>query len=148
MADAGENLEAVRCRDEITRTLGGQPPDGVVGIAPDVEGGHPDRAERCADRAARAIPGQRRFHRVLVAEHGKMRLDRTCGNAGRGQPLAEPFRIIGQQQIGRTRFEKGLVMPRSVRLIAIGHLQRPAAPNLGECHKRHCALRMKARISR
>jgi len=52
------------------------PPDGVVGIASDVECRYPDRAERRADRAARSIPGEGGLHRHLVAEYGKMGLDR------------------------------------------------------------------------
>src|SRR5260370_15922427 len=53
-----------------------------------------------------------------------MLLDRSGGNAGRSQALAQWPGIIGQQQIGGAGFEKGLVMPRAVRLIAIGHCER------------------------
>ena len=52
MADSGKHFEAIGCCDEINRAFGGGPPDGVVGIAPDVERRHADRAEGVADRAA------------------------------------------------------------------------------------------------
>src|SRR6266436_7245644 len=91
MADAGQHSKAIGCGDEIARAFGGDPPDGVVGIAPDVERRHPNRAERAADGAAGAIPGEGCFHRVLVAEHGKMLLDRRTGNTARLQPLAQPL---------------------------------------------------------
>ena len=46
MADAGQHFEAIGRGDEIHRAFGGGPPDSVVGIAPDVERGHANRAER------------------------------------------------------------------------------------------------------
>src|SRR5258706_14996991 len=82
---------------------------------------HPDRAERAADGAAGAIPSEGCFHRVLVAEHGKMLLDRRTGNTARLQPLAQPFGVVGQNDIGGAGVEKSLVVPRAGRLIAIGH---------------------------
>src|SRR5207302_1104944 len=85
MADAVENLERKGRGDEIFGAFGGSPADGVIGIAPDVECRHPDRPERRTDRAAGAIPGHRRFHRLLIAEHREMPPDRGQGNAGGGQ---------------------------------------------------------------
>jgi len=52
MAAAGKHFEAVGCGDEIPRALGGDPSNGVVGIAPDVERRNMDRTERAADRGA------------------------------------------------------------------------------------------------
>ena len=49
-----------------------------------------------------------------------MPLDRGRRNAGRGQPLAQPFAIVGQHHIGGIGLEKRLVMPRAMRLIAVG----------------------------
>ena len=118
MPDTRKHLETIGCGDEIDRAFGGGAADGVVGVAPDIEGGDADRPERRADRAAGAIPGQRGFHRLLVAEHGKMPRDRVGGNAGRGQTLAQPLGVVGKNDIGRTGFEKGLVVPRPLRLIA------------------------------
>jgi hypothetical protein len=124
MADAGKHFEAIKRGDEITGSLGGRAPDGVVRIAPDIERGHADRAEWRADRAARAIPRKGGFHRRLVAEHGKMLRDRGGGNAGGGEPLPQLPCTVSQQQIGGARLEKGLVMARAMRLLAIQHLQR------------------------
>ena len=124
MADAGQHFEAIGRRDEIPGAFGGDAPDGVVGVAPDVERRDPDHAERPADRAARAIPGERCFHRVLVAEHGEMLLDRGSGNAIGGQALAQPSGVVGQHHIGGIGLQKRLVMPRALRLLAVGHLQR------------------------
>jgi len=124
VSDAGEHFETIGRRDEILRALGGHPPDGVVGIAPDVQGRDADRTKRRADRAARAIPAQRRFHRRLVAEHAKVLLDRGMRYAGRRPPLAQPLGVVGKNDIRRAGFEKGLVMSRAVRLIAIGHCER------------------------
>ena len=120
MADASKHFEAVGCGDEIPRSLGGDPSNGVVGIAPDIERRDTDRTERAADRAARAIPGQRAFHRVLVAEHGKMFFDRHGRDAVGGEPIAQPFGVGGENHIGCIRLKKGRVMPRAVRLTAIG----------------------------
>ncbi len=53
-----------------------------------------------------------------------MLLDRGVRYAGRRQPLAQPLGVVGKNDIGRAGFEKGLVMPRAVRLIAIGHCER------------------------
>src|SRR5258706_5696243 len=117
MADAREHFEAIGYCDEIFRAFGGYPPDGIVSIAPDVEHGQVDRAERRADRAAGPIPGEGCFHRILVAEHANVLRDRRSRNAASGQPLAEPFRIVSQQQIRSAWFEKGLVVPRALRLI-------------------------------
>jgi hypothetical protein len=36
MADTGQDLKAIRGGDEIDRALGGDAPDGVIGIAPDI----------------------------------------------------------------------------------------------------------------
>ena len=53
-----------------------------------------------------------------------MLLDRGSGNAVGGQPLAQPFGVVGQHDIGRIGLEKRLVVPRALRLFAVGHLQR------------------------
>src|SRR5260370_15481199 len=73
--------------------------------------------------AARENPGEGGFHRRLVAQHGKMLLDRGSRNAGRRETLAQPFGIVGKNNIGGAGLEKSLVVPRAVRLIAILHLQ-------------------------
>ncbi len=52
-----------------------------------------------------------------------MLLDRGIGNAGGCPPLAQPFGVVAQNDIGGAGFEKSLVVPRAVRLIAILHLQ-------------------------
>ena len=52
-----------------------------------------------------------------------MFLDRGSRNAGRSKTLAQPFGVVGKNNIGRTGLEKSLVVPRAVRLIAILHLQ-------------------------
>ena len=49
-----------------------------------------------------------------------MRLDCGSRNAGRGQPLAQPFGVVGQHHVGGAGLEKRLVMPRAMRLLAIG----------------------------
>jgi hypothetical protein len=46
MADAGEDFEVIGCCDQILCALGGRPPDGIVGVAPDLECGRADRAAR------------------------------------------------------------------------------------------------------
>jgi hypothetical protein len=48
--------------------------------------------------------------------------DRVSGNAG--EMLAQPPRVVGKNDIGGTGLEERLVVPRAVRLIAVGQLQR------------------------
>ena len=118
------------------RAFGGRPPDGVVGIAPDVERRHADRAERRTDRAARAIPGQRRLHRRPCC---RARPDaRAIAAAGTPAAASRSRRlcVVGQHQIGGIGFEKRLVMPRALRLIAVGHLQR-AVEGVGMRPRQH-----------
>src|SRR6267142_3239676 len=81
MPDAGQHLEAIGGGDEIDRAFGGGAADGVVGVAPDIKCRHANGTERPADRAAGTIPGERCFHRILVAEHGEMHLDRVRRDA-------------------------------------------------------------------
>src|SRR5437764_9994519 len=53
-----------------------------------------------------------------------MLFDRTDGDAGGGQTLAQPFGVIGENDIGRIVFEEGLVMARAQYLSTIC-LKRP-----------------------
>ena len=106
MPDARKHLETIGSGDEIDRAFGGGAANGVVGVAPDIKRRYADRTERPADRAARAIPGQRRFHRIFVAEHGEMHLDGVGRDAIGGQTLAQPFGIVSQHDIGGIRFQK------------------------------------------
>ena len=45
-------------------------------------------------------------------------------HAVRRPAIAQPFGIVGQHDIGGIGLEERLVMPRAMRLIAVGHLQR------------------------
>ena len=67
-------------------------------------------------------------------------------NAVRGQALAQPFGIVGQHHIGGIRLEKRLVVPRPLRLIAIGHLQR-AIEGIGMRPRQHGERRQPLRES-
>ena len=53
-----------------------------------------------------------------------MLLDRRARNATGCETLVQPSRIVRKDDIGRVRFEKGLVMARTLRLLAVRHLQR------------------------
>jgi peptide/nickel transport system ATP-binding protein len=110
MPDPGQHLELIGGGDKIPGALGGDAADGVVGIAPDVERGHPDRAKWAADRTTRAIPGQCRLHRVLVAQYFKVPLDRVGWNAIGGEAIAQPFAIVCQHHFGGVRLEERLVV--------------------------------------
>jgi hypothetical protein len=136
MPDAGQHLEAIGGGDEIDGAFGRRAADGIVGIAPDIERGHAGRAERPADRAARAIPGERCFHGLLVAEHGKMLGDRGRRHAVGRQPIAQPFGVVGKNDISRIGLEKGRVMSRALRLLAVQHLQR-AVEGIGMRPRQH-----------
>ena len=52
-----------------------------------------------------------------------MLFDRSRWNASGGETLAQPSGVIGKHNIGRIRFEKGPVVTRAVRLIAVGQFQ-------------------------
>lgn len=54
-----------------------------------------------------------------------MPLDRVRRNAVRGEPLTQPTRVIGQHEVGGIGLEKPFVMPRALRLLAVGLQQRP-----------------------
>jgi len=53
-----------------------------------------------------------------------MLLDGKAGHAGCGQPLAQPFAIIGQHLVGGIALEKRTVMARAAQLVAIRQEQR------------------------
>ena len=56
------------------------------GITPNEQGGHSYDTERCADRAARTIPGERCLHCGHVAEHRNMQRNRRWWDVVRFQP--------------------------------------------------------------
>ena len=64
------------------------------------------------------------FLAAYLEEHREMLSDRCLRHAVGRKALAQPFGVVGQNDVGRIGLEKSLVMPRAVRLIAVGHLQR------------------------
>ena len=52
-----------------------------------------------------------------------MLFDRTRRNAARRETLAQPSGVICKNNVARIRFEKGPVMTRAVRLIAVTQFQ-------------------------
>ena len=44
MTDAGQVFEPIRAGHELARALGGNPPDGIVGVAPEMEHRNADHA--------------------------------------------------------------------------------------------------------
>ena len=54
-----------------------------------------------------------------------MPLDRVVGHFVGLEPIAQPARAIGEEPRGGTGIQERLMMPRAVRLIAIGQRQRP-----------------------
>ena len=53
-----------------------------------------------------------------------MPFDRLLRHAVGGQPVAQPFAIVRQHDVGGIGFEERLVMFRALRLLAVGHAKR------------------------
>ena len=119
MADAVKRLEAIGCLDKIPRAFGGDLPDGVICISPDVQRWHFNHPEFSADRTPRTVPGQRRFHRRLVAEDGQVPFDRSRRNASGGETLAQPSGVIGENNVAGIRFEKSTVVTTQLSVLKL-----------------------------
>ena len=73
-----------------------------------------------------AVPGERRFDRRRIAQHGKMFLDRRRGHALAEQAVAQAARIVGQQHLAGLGLEECAVMARAVLLSPSGFCERAA----------------------
>src|SRR6478672_196180 len=78
MPNVWQDFELIWRSDKFCRALCCYAADRIVGITPNEQGGHPYDTERCANRAARTIPGKRCLHCGHVAEHRNMQRNR-CG---------------------------------------------------------------------
>jgi len=110
VAYARQLYELVGRRHKLSRSLRGHAADGVVGVPPDVQSWYFDRTDGCTDRAARPIPGQRRFHCVRIAKDDDGLRDRRFGHLVRFEPLTQPASVVGKNSSGRIRFEKPPMM--------------------------------------
>ena len=110
--------------------MGGIGSDRGIGIAPDVERRHLDGADVGRQPLVGAIPGERGFERLGIAQHGKMFLERGRGHALAEQAVAQAARIVRQQQLAGLGLEERAVMARAMLLVAV-FLQQRAAERLG-----------------
>src|SRR5262245_7788036 len=123
MPNAWQDFELIWRTDKFCRALCCHAADRIVGIAPNEQGRHLYDTERCADRAARTIPGERCLHCGRVTEHRNMQRDRCRRYVVRLQTLAQPSHIVGKNPLGSIRFEKPPMMRRATLLLSVGRCQ-------------------------
>src|SRR5262245_31945271 len=90
-------------------------------VSPDVERRHLGRRYRIVLDAARAIPGDRRFHSRRIAEHRKVRIDLRRWHAIARQPITHPFGIVGEHLWRGIWLKQPLMVAGAFCLLAVGH---------------------------
>ena len=76
--------------------------------------------------AACAIPGERRFHRLRVADDREVRFDRVARHTRFGVSCTIRFGIVGEHARAGLGIEKRRVVAEAALLVAIGHRERVA----------------------
>ena len=119
MPNARQDFELIWRSDKFCRALCCYAADRIVGITPNEQSGHSYDTERCANRAARTIPGKRCLHCGHVAEHRNMQRNRCWWDVVRFQPISQPSYIVGENPLSSIRFKKPPVMRRATLLLSV-----------------------------